>query len=482
VRITALRPPAIVYAVVPIGAVAFWFFREYGLVASTPYWVVLLLLVLTAALNLITFAALDMHPGSRFYLHARLCVSALTTAAFLGVVGWGPLLVIGYAVGMAAMVEQAGAESWRLGFAWCAVGILLGEIAVTVGWAPTLIDPGLANAVAISGVICLFIVARVLGDKAARAEAAEVELRERGEHFESLIEHAVDVIAVLDLSGTIVFASPAVQSMLGVAPGDLEGCSIATLLEARDLAVVRSLLRRVIREPGALVTSEVAFRHVDGSLRLAVVTMTHSDRTDGVVMNAHDVTVQRALEERLRSDALHDALTGLWNRSAFMEHADTALARASRDGSTIAVLFVDLNGFKQINDAFGHDFGDEVLADVALRLRRCLRNTELVARFGGDEFTVLVQGVERETQVVAIAERICSTLHRDEDEEGLTLGASIGIVLDTGGTVPVAELLRRADEAMYSAKRSGHPWEIANVVTDVPDSPEGVERDGASPR
>jgi diguanylate cyclase (GGDEF)-like protein len=183
------------------------------------------------------------------------------------------------------------------------------------------------------------------------------------------------------------------------------------------------------------------------------------------VLNMHDVTKQRELEEQLRHDALHDPLTGLWNRPAFAQYAEKACGRAARDGSTLALLFVDLDGFKQVNDTLGHSLGDEVLVEVAKRLRGCLRGSEILARLGGDEFTVLVERVSGARDAIEIADRIHATLTKpiEAPEAPLTLGASVGIALSEQGRLSSAELLRDADHAMYTAKRSGRSgWKLAD--------------------
>jgi diguanylate cyclase len=184
-----------------------------------------------------------------------------------------------------------------------------------------------------------------------------------------------------------------------------------------------------------------------------------------VILNVHDITKQRELEEQLRHDALHDPLTGLWNRPAFSQYAEKACLRAQREGFTLALLFVDLDGFKQVNDTLGHGLGDEVLIQVGRRLRSCLRGTEVLARLGGDEFTVLIERVSGAGDAIDIADRIHDTLTRPfEGPEGpLYLGASVGIALSENGRLSAAELLRDADHAMYSAKRSGRSgWKLAD--------------------
>ena len=153
-------------------------------------------------------------------IQVRLAVSTLATTAIIYAIGWGPMLVIAYGVGFAAVLQEAGSASWRSGFAWSVIGVGRGQIAIETR--PRAVAdrqrPGRTR-VALGGLMCFGIVARVLGVKAAAAEEAEHALRDRGEQFLSLLEHAVDVIAVVDRDGQLLFASPAVETLLGYEPG-----------------------------------------------------------------------------------------------------------------------------------------------------------------------------------------------------------------------------------------------------------------------
>jgi diguanylate cyclase (GGDEF)-like protein len=164
------------------------------------------------------------------------------------------------------------------------------------------------------------------------------------------------------------------------------------------------------------------------------------------------------VEAQLRFHALHDALTGLANRTTFTAHVGNALRRARRAGSSFAVLFVDLDNFKQINDTWGHATGDELLIGVADRLRDVLRDSDTAARQGGDEFVLLIEDVVGTGEVVAVAERIHAALARPFTIDGHehTTAASIGVhVVDGTEDATVADILRFADIAMYRAKHDG---------------------------
>ncbi len=457
-----------VFATVPLAAAGFWWFRTQGLVSDTPFWILAVLLVATSACNLASIAWLRGDPLDTRRIQVRLGVSTLGTTAIVYAIGWGPMLVVAYGVGFATVLQEAGSASWRSGFAWSVIGISLGQIAIELGIAPSLIDPALSNAVALGGVLCFGVVARVLGVKAAAAEVAENALRDRNEQFSSLLEHAVDVIAVATREGELVFASPSVETLLGYEPADVVNGSIGAIVQSGELERLLRLIESLAGHPGRTQTLDLLpLRHRDGSTRWVAATLTNPSGQWGesVVLNMHDVTKQRELEEQLRHDALHDPLTGLWNRPAFAQYTEKACARAARDGSTIALLFVDLDGFKQVNDTLGHSLGDDVLIEVGKRLRTCLRGGEVLARLGGDEFTVLIERVSGSHDAIEIADRIHATLIKplEGPEAPLLVGASVGIALSEQGRLSAAELLRDADHAMYMAKRSGRSgWKLAD--------------------
>ena len=275
------------------------------------------------------------------------------------------------------------------------------------------------------------------------------------------------MIAVVEADGRLVFASPSVESTLGYCPDDIVGGTVGAIVQPDELDRLLRAIENLAEHLGGSRTIDLLrLRHHDGSTHWMEVTLTNPSGQweNSVVLNMHDVTKQRELEEQLRHDALHDPLTGLWNRPAFAQYAEKACARAARDGSTAALLFVDLDGFKQVNDTLGHSLGDEVLVEVGRRLRGCLRGTEVLARLGGDEFTVLIERVSGARDAIEIADRIHATLTQpiDGTEGRLVLGASVGIALSERGRLTAAELLRDADHAMYTAKRSGRSgWKLA---------------------
>jgi diguanylate cyclase (GGDEF)-like protein len=171
---------------------------------------------------------------------------------------------------------------------------------------------------------------------------------------------------------------------------------------------------------------------------------------------------RKAAELELSHKAMHDPLTGLSNRNAFLDRLTNALLRAKRHHTLLGVMFVDLDGFKPINDTYGHDAGDRVLVEVARRLERGLRGSDMAARFGGDEFIILCEDVSEQQDVINIAERILGRIGASFTIDGEQLGiqASMGIAIADGQSDTAESLIRNADAAMYDAKQAGDAYEV----------------------
>jgi diguanylate cyclase (GGDEF)-like protein/PAS domain S-box-containing protein len=294
-----------------------------------------------------------------------------------------------------------------------------------------------------------------------RATLVEDLMQRRSEaRFRSLVQNASDVIFVLRSDMTASYLSPSVERVLGHHPEELDGVPVTTLMNQDDLRRALAAHDEAVRRAGSGVSIECRLRHRDGSWRdveAVYNSLIDDPSVQGTVLTIRDITERKTLEEELKHLAFHDSLTGLANRALFRDRVEHALARHARHGEPIAVLFLDLDDFKVVNDSLGHVAGDELLGDVAKRLLTCLRTGDTAARLGGDEFAVLIEDVTDPKEAAALAERIIGSLGTPFPLEGkeIFVHASIGYALSDTEILNADELLRAADVAMYAAKAAG---------------------------
>ena len=290
--------------------------------------------------------------------------------------------------------------------------------------------------------------------------AADLHRRQSEARFRSLVAHSSDLITVLDAEGVVTYQSPSVERVLGYSVEEIEGTRFDRLLSEAD----RPRLQRLIAGDGAgsgeAHTLECSLTRQDGATLLFEVQHTDllgDEHVQGIVLNSRDVSERKEFEEQLAHQAFHDPVTNLANRALFSDRVEHALMRSQRGFPDIAVVFIDLDDFKTVNDSLGHAAGDQVLQEVARRLRIAVRPTDTVARFGGDEFAVLLETVTDSSEAADAAARILHALEIPYEIDGKQVfpRASLGICLvNREEEAPeAAELLRNADVAMYMAKR-----------------------------
>ncbi|MDQ2728634.1 MAG: PAS domain S-box protein [Actinomycetota bacterium] len=286
--------------------------------------------------------------------------------------------------------------------------------------------------------------------------------------FAALVEHGSDVIAIVDESLRFTYASPAYQEVFGKDPAEVMGENITARIHPADIDHVTAALTALWSQPGAVTTFETRAVHVDATWRTLEVTASNrlgDPNVEGIICNIRDVTERAEAAARLAHQAMHDNLTDLPNRALLLDRLDQALVRAGMSGQTCALLFVDLDHFKQINDTLGHGVGDQVLVTVATRLRKVIRPGDSVARFGGDEFVILAEGISAAGAALDMAERIRTIIAEPVHlaQRTVTVGCSIGIALSDRHR-PDA-MLQEADTAMYQAKKHGrNRWEVYNAA------------------
>ncbi|MFZ5968012.1 MAG: EAL domain-containing protein [Bacillota bacterium] len=298
----------------------------------------------------------------------------------------------------------------------------------------------------------------ILRDISERKKA-EAVLRESRERYKALIENTYDLICEINLDGEYLYVSPNYRDILGYDSEDLVGKKVSSFVYKTDRLTLVSSLKKAVEEKSL---GEVSYRMVDKDGNIFWFESTGkiyktADNETRIVMVSRDCTERQMFEDAIRHQAFHDALTGLPNRMLLKERLDLEIAHMQRSGEMLAVLFLDLDRFKIINDTLGHAVGDELLKMIAMRIKNCVRTDDTVARLGGDEFTVLLPGIAQVEDVGKIANKIMDAIKQPIriDKHEFYISTSIGIALyPNDGDDPVT-LLKNADVAMYLAKEKG---------------------------
>jgi len=303
--------------------------------------------------------------------------------------------------------------------------------------------------------------------EANRRLAGEVELHRRSERrlaasesrYRAIFDSAAEGIMLTDAALRIVQVNPAFSEITGYAAEEVLGRTPSMLGSGRhDPAFFGDLLATLVAT--GRWQGEVWNRRKDGDLYvqwMSAVRIGEADAPEGFVATMTDITSRKQSEERLRFRANHDALTGLPNRRLFEDRLQSAIASALRHGERFALMLVDLDRFKGVNDRFGHLAGDALLVEVGRRLQLCVRASDTVARLGGDEFAVILGEVGGREDAAEVAGRICASMAEPfELGEGVAqVGASVGVALGPQDDADAEELQRRADAALYSVKHGG---------------------------
>jgi diguanylate cyclase (GGDEF)-like protein/PAS domain S-box-containing protein len=325
---------------------------------------------------------------------------------------------------------------------------------VAAGWAP--FSPILIDALA---ALCASVSLAL--ESAALAGTAYRRANEA--RFASLIQNASDLITVVDRAGIVSYQSPSVERILGLAALEVAGTPFANLLVPSDRARIGRLLGTMQAGGAQSLSFECTLIHSDGRMVKAEVVatdLTGDEHVRGIVLNGRDASERAVYEQRLTHQAFHDAITGLPNRTLFTDRVEHALAFAAREHNRTAVIFLDLDDFKTINDSLGHAVGDEVLKRVAWLLLDAVQKTDTVARFGGDEFAILLE--DADPLVAAdLAQRLVRgfQIPLSVGETTMLVSPSIGIAVSGDGgereQIDAGTLIRNADAAMYMCKREG---------------------------
>lgn len=356
--------------------------------------------------------------------------------------------------------------SWRRGaILLCGIAVATGATSLALhAWTPMLFDV----TPVIVAIVLQFVFA--LGLRIDRLDMAlllrTLRLRRSNAFMRNVVEHSSEGIITVTNNFVVGYANRAAGQIFGIDPSSLVGRRFETLLDVGNTKNVEALLANSVGHPrpadgrrpgGGTFPAELTSNEMDVGGELQYVVL------------LRDVSERRAQEELLEYLALHDTLTGLPNRALLMDRVEQAIARAERDGNRVALLLLDLDRFKQINDTLGHAVGDELLAEFGQALAGPLRRIDTVARLGGDEFAVLAPSLNGPEHARQIAERVAAALHRPFEigELSLDVGVSIGVAIYPDHGTESSELMRSADVAMYMAKRERSTVALYDVEKDT---------------
>lgn len=289
---------------------------------------------------------------------------------------------------------------------------------------------------------------------------AQRHLEQSEKRFRTIVEKSYSGIALLDSALRFVFASSSTHHLLGYTEEELIGRPLVELVHPRERENTMRIFEALKRDSSGEAQGELRFRHKDGTwlwLEGFGQNMLADTNVGAIVLNYRDVTQRKATEKKLEYQSYYDALTGLPNRLLFRDRVVNAVAQARRYRSGLAVLYLDLDHFKIVNDGLGHSFGDRLIADVSRRLKECIRASDTVSRTGGDEFSILLADVTSSEAVASIARKILASLDKPfvVDQREFFVTASMGVSIHPTDGDDVETLFRCADAALHRAKELG---------------------------
>jgi diguanylate cyclase (GGDEF)-like protein/PAS domain S-box-containing protein len=403
-----------------------------------------------------------------WYLHAKNPSFPKVSAIDIG---W----LAGFLVITTAAAQRAGTRPWMRTLAASRLVPGLPTLPAVIGIATALASwlagrslgpPGVLLAIS-AALVLLALLLQLIGvyenhaltaDLERRVEQRTSELKATERYYRALVQHSSDVVMVVDPDLTVRYVSDSMEVIFGHDPASLVGRKLeavtggsADLIQAFNRTMAEDA--HVSRVEWELTDATGRIRHAES----AISNLVGDPSVGALVVNTRDATDQVALERQLRHQAFHDPLTGLANRALLADRAEHALMRSARSGAAVAVVLVDLDGFKFVNDSLGHQVGDVVLGEVARRLESLVRSEDTVARLGGDEFVILIEDVSGRHETQALAERVREVLRPRFSLPGwdYAVTASVGVAIGTAAEVNAHDLLRDADTAMYVAKTSG---------------------------
>lgn len=291
-----------------------------------------------------------------------------------------------------------------------------------------------------------------------KSQRAETSLAKTNEFLKNIVETISDAVFALDTGGKFTLANQRLTQMTGYRHHELIGMPFTRIFPADTAFDVQRMLTSLTSESGKEKRFEAHVAHSDGHPRIitcSLLPLKEGDRVVGIAGTAVDITERKAAEQRIEHLAYHDPLTNLPNRRLLNDRLTMAMSQAQRDGRMVAILFVDLDRFKSINDSLGHRTGDAVLQELGTRLRAAVRTGDTVARMGGDEFVFLLPGLDRMDEAITVARKVLDAIRQPFNIEGreFVVTASIGMSFYPNHAGDADTLIKQADTALFESKR-----------------------------
>ncbi|WP_306204345.1 sensor domain-containing diguanylate cyclase [Actinoplanes sp. RD1] len=448
--------------------------HQFGLAGDVPLWHLLVLLGLGVVVQqrpVQRFLA-GHDPNGRLELRIAIHTAIWTAAMYL--TGWGAVLAILHVHIRTQFLRKAGSAAWQPSAVASAAAIVAGQLAVAFGLVGSYLPVGLSHVVALLVLIISVTTARSLGQFVAQGERSEAAARLSEDRFRALVRDGSEVITMSDAKGAVSWVSPAALPVMGYKPEELHGQVLRGLYHPEDEVAAMELFTRLLASDSTVEHSaELRVRHADGTFywhEIISRNMLAHPAVHAIVSHQRDITERRAAQDRIAYAASHDSLTGLANGPTLKRDLERALAQGTRYQHAVAMLFCDLDGFKSVNDTYGHDVGDRLLQTISGVIKRTTRDTDSAGRLGGDEFGVVLTRVRNAEEALNVAQRLIEGIAGNAAVAGLKLdvGCSVGVAIAYPGGTDAKTLMRKADAAMYRSKRNGRNGAVVYLEEETP--------------
>ncbi|MFI5934370.1 diguanylate cyclase domain-containing protein [Actinoplanes sp. NPDC051494] len=445
--------------------------RGLGVGGEAPLWTFVVTLGLGAVLQ--QPRVQDALAGGRDRLGPAVVLQMIVATATMYLLGWGALLAVAHVHILAVHMRRGGARTWKPAALASAGSILAGQLAVAAGLVHSYLDVTQSHALAALVVIGTVTTARALSAFVTQREEAEQDARLSEDRLRALVRDGSEVITMSDAEGNVSWVSPAAQPVMGYKPDELRGKVLRGLFHPEDEIASMELFNRLLATDSTVEHSaELRVRHADGTWHWHEIisrNMLAHPAVHAIVSHQRDITERRAVQDRIAYAASHDSLTGLANGPTLKRDLERALAQGTRYQHPVAMLFCDLDGFKAVNDTYGHDVGDRLLQTISTVIKRTTRDTDSAGRLGGDEFGVVLTRVRNAEEALNVAQRLIDGITGNASVAGLKLdvGCSVGVAISYPGGSDSKALMRHADAAMYRSKRRGRNGATVYVEEEV---------------